>query len=655
MSLALSFAGGFLKTYTAEQRAKLQAQRDAEKAKKEKQSDIGKWIVENADKFGPDADFQSILAKDDYDYTDFVPLMNTVNEVGSTINYGSVKLPVVSYWEDSMKSGDNAKRADAWYQTHLNYIDKNGVAALQKEFDLNPAARIKFSEELAKYEDAHNIASLKNLTNKVTGRTNGFIHANTTYARLYDAVNPLLQNAQGQKYKGVVSGTSVDELVIANAPSIENPESAIILKAGPEAQPEQLTKKQMEGLNKLVALNPLYKGDAQKFVNDFVDIIPVGEGEEATIEGTHAVLLTAIEFANSPNGYAALAAGAGGDEAMRVNLAKDLTAKFGSDRFRMAQTVALLVSPSEDGAVASSRITYSPEMVNQKFEEITKAKPNEVKTAFQSGSKLQAQLNIVANSVTVAGTTGFVQAIQTLGIKMVGEGGQLDQIFTKENIADTDLKKGTSVEQLENTARSMGFLSAEKGTALARAEAAKISLAMAMARAADPSGRLSNQDFETQLRKLGSGGIVGDSIPMIQAKLKDIAEEFGRDFNRVKVMNSMLKPGAKFGRRELRLLYADAAVQEALDLEYAVRGASQQADKAALQPALPENMIPVPENFQPADQLELPTADGQGSRTMVFSTGAQGMPSMGWYTQTEQGLVPATDEDIMAIQQSGNM
>ena len=109
MSVALSFASGFLKTYTAEQRAKLQAQRDSEKAKKEKQSDIGKWIVENADKFGPDADFQSILARDDYDYTDFVPLMNTVNAVGNSFGYGALQFQKPEKWDEDLRE-DNQLR-----------------------------------------------------------------------------------------------------------------------------------------------------------------------------------------------------------------------------------------------------------------------------------------------------------------------------------------------------------------------------------------------------------------------------------------------------------------------------------------------------------------------------------------------------------------
>lgn len=640
---------GAVKGHTRILREKRLAEAEAEKNKAEKREKIGEFIVENADKFKPGTDFQAILNEENLDWKHLIPAVNLVDKIENTLSYGAVTIPKVSYWEDGMKSGDAMKKADAWFNTHVNYIDMNGADALIDELQKNPTQKTRFLEDLVKYEELHNAGDLKERMNPETGATSGFVHANKVYGRLYNAVKPLMDPTSPQ---ATGSTEAVDEQILKTTSSISDPANAVIIKVGADLQPEQLTKMQMEGLNKLVGLNSVYGGRPQKFVDDFQDIIPVRDGEEATIENTHAVLLTAIELANKD--YHLLGVEGGGDENMRVSLAKELIRKFGSDRYRMAQAMSLLVSPSEEGAVASDRITYSPEMVNKKFEEITGAKPSEVKSSFQSGSKLQAQLNIVANSVTVAGTTGFAQAIQSLGIKIFGEGGQLDQIFNNNNIASNTLKDdGTSVESLETIARNLGFFDAKKGTALARAEAAKISLAMAMARAADPSGRLSNQDFETQLRKLGSGG-VGDTIEQVQAKLRDIAEEFGRDFDRVKIMNNILKPGAKFSRRSIRMLYADATVQEALDIEYAVRGSMTRTEETK-QAALPEGMVAVPENFEPADQLELPTADGQGSRTMVFSVGAQGMPQMGWYEQTEQGLIPATEADITAIKESGNM
>jgi len=60
------------------------------------------------------------------------------------------------------------------------------------------------------------------------------------------------------------------------------------------------------------------------------------------------------------------------------------------------------------------------------------------------------------------------------------------------------------------------------GVKFAELEAMRISLAFEMARAADPSGRLSNQDIEQQLRKLGSDWQTSDqAVAAIQVAKKE--------------------------------------------------------------------------------------------------------------------------------------
>lgn len=62
----------------------------------------------------------------------------------------------------------------------------------------------------------------------------------------------------------------------------------------------------------------------------------------------------------------------------------------------------------------------------------------------------------------------------------------------------------------------------EAGIAFARLEAMRISLAFEMARAADPSGRLSNQDIEQQLKKLGTNWqTVDQALAAIQVAKKE--------------------------------------------------------------------------------------------------------------------------------------
>jgi hypothetical protein len=74
---------------------------------------------------------------------------------------------------------------------------------------------------------------------------------------------------------------------------------------------------------------------------------------------------------------------------------------------------------------------------------------------------------------------------------------------------------------------------------MARLEAMRISLAFRMARAADPSGRLSNQDIEIQLRKLGTNfstieqatGALNEAIREFTIKQEQYAvfEQFAAD------------------------------------------------------------------------------------------------------------------------------
>ena len=66
-------------------------------------------------------------------------------------------------------------------------------------------------------------------------------------------------------------------------------------------------------------------------------------------------------------------------------------------------------------------------------------------------------------------------------------------------------------------------VSDKKDVRMARLEAMRISLAFRMARAADPSGRLSNQDIEIQLRKLGTNF---STIEQATGALKEAIYEF---------------------------------------------------------------------------------------------------------------------------------
>jgi hypothetical protein len=98
-----------------------------------------------------------------------------------------------------------------------------------------------------------------------------------------------------------------------------------------------------------------------------------------------------------------------------------------------------------------------------------------------------------------------------------------------EDAIFTNLAENTSLGDLEAVVNK---LNAEGATDinlqnLSAADSLRLALAARMARAIDPSGRLSNQDFEIQLRRLGQSNL--SSPAEIQASLRQVKKDFERD------------------------------------------------------------------------------------------------------------------------------
>jgi len=93
------------------------------------------------------------------------------------------------------------------------------------------------------------------------------------------------------------------------------------------------------------------------------------------------------------------------------------------------------------------------------------------------------------------------------------------------------------------------------------AEAIMIVLAADMARAADPSGRLSNQDFEVQLKRLGRTGFFSTKLGQFAA-LQTVMDDFATRFQRIEMIKA-IEIGSNNGiltPRQLQILYANQKV-----------------------------------------------------------------------------------------------
>jgi hypothetical protein len=127
------------------------------------------------------------------------------------------------------------------------------------------------------------------------------------------------------------------------------------------------------------------------------------------------------------------------------------------------------------------------------------------------------------------------------------------------------LKKGTTKETLMDIVRRLntdefdGTLIKSVGN-LSEQQAYMITLAADMARAVDPSGRLSNQDFEVQLRRLGKAGLFQSKIGELSA-LKQVEDDFKTRLSRIEIIASVLSDASAGGKRltkaELQVLHAN--------------------------------------------------------------------------------------------------
>jgi len=136
--------------------------------------------------------------------------------------------------------------------------------------------------------------------------------------------------------------------------------------------------------------------------------------------------------------------------------------------------------------------------------------------------------------------TGFAKVLEQFSFGLVGQAKQLQDIFGSDDEImaefnqNLDTEENTTSAQLLETAQK--YLKLSRNQQLNRMDALKLTLAAKMARAVDPSGRLSNQDFEIQLERLGQKGLFTTQEGSLE-KLKVVLEEFeARDKN-----NAMLR------------------------------------------------------------------------------------------------------------------
>lgn len=198
---------------------------------------------------------------------------------------------------------------------------------------------------------------------------------------------------------------------------------------------------------------------------------------------------------------------------------------------------------------------------------------------------------------------GFARGLKGLlagiGVQVPQVGGVISSLFTSDDagskVLQGNYKKNrdgteTTKESLQEVVKKLnneGALSIDLAN-ISEADALKLTLAARMARAIDPSGRLSNQDFEIQLRRLGSS-LLGDA-GTVKRQLGVLATEFEGLARRNLILNK-IATGGRITAREARILQADKQIREITEYDVRVTG-NVTTTPSASQPTPPAGSAP---------------------------------------------------------------
>ena len=191
---------------------------------------------------------------------------------------------------------------------------------------------------------------------------------------------------------------------------------------------------------------------------------------------------------------------------------------------------------------------------------------------------------------------GIVGGIIQAGINAFGKDAN-DVVIVESNVLDVnDNKRYTS--SYDDELKRRVSKQREIGEEAARMEAMKIALAFKMARADDPSGRLSNQDIEAQYVKLGKSF---STRKLELAALRVTLEDFTRKANYYKPLLAVMAGGQSPTADATQFQYVDGVIAGNYILkqaDYGIGGTLEQGagSPGGLTAADFENADPAPSN-----------------------------------------------------------
>ena len=487
-----------------------------------------------------------------------LPLVVDLNAEANTntITYGQISFPVTNekYYEN-ISGGDLLKAGNTWLNEHENILSNAANRqAFAEYFAEDDDAREFFLQNLTRYTEHYISGNIKYNTGE-DGVLRGFYDPKGQFTSVYDFAKQLESPVNTTE---MTHTKLIDEAAALG--TIGDPKTALVLSfkdTGGTTQSSvvQFSQSEYEAITQLGS--NLGFSSPQQLVDNFDDLLIADTPDEA-----YSVLRKAAFFQSQ--GYNALTKTGGGSDAMRVSLGQELVTSYGQDRYRMAQAVAPIIKLEEDPSAARGpNYRYVMKPAADYLKNTLGVDVDQLNIQFKASGDSLAQLNqlkgLLTNNMT---PTGLVATVTKVGFGVFGQGGQLSQVIGETSMFSDNLntEKNTTTESLEKIASKY----VKSATNLSEIDSLKISLAAQMARALDPSGRLSNQDFEVQLRRLGQVGWF-TSKDQAAASLNVVIEQFEAERGRLVILSNVAN-APSFGAREARIIQADKIVQDSIDL-----------------------------------------------------------------------------------------
>jgi hypothetical protein len=487
-----------------------------------------------------------------------LPLIADLNAEAdtNTITYGQMSFPVTNkkYYEN-ISGSDLLEAGNTWLGEHERILsDEVTRLAFANYLAQDDDAREYFLQNTTRYTEHYVAGQIKANTGE-DGVLRGYSDPKGQFASIYAFANQLKSPVNTME----ITNTQLVDEAVANG-TIGDPKTALVLsfkdtEGTTQSSVVQFSQSEYGAITQISS--NLGFNSPQQLVNNFDDLLIADNVDEA-----YSVLRRAAFYQSQ--GYGALNKTAGGSDAMRVSLGMDLIEVFGDDRYRMAQAVAPIIKLEEDPSAARGpNYRYTMRPAADYLKTVLKIDVDQLNEQFTASGKALQQLNQLEDLITDNQTpTGLVAAVTKVGFGIFGQGGQIEQVFGQNAIFSENLntEKNTTVESLGQIASK--YVTSAKN--LSEIDSLKISLAAQMARALDPSGRLSNQDFEVQLQRLGQIGWTTGKV-QAQAGLNVVIKQFEDDRGRLVILNNVAN-APSFGAREARIIRADKIVQDSLDM-----------------------------------------------------------------------------------------